>query len=145
MTKLLLSLVLLAAMAIPAVASAGHATSGVRFLTPKAGVTTKSKVTFTVKLRNFELDAKEVGKMKKAHMGNLHFSMDNGKYDHPRYSGANGQLAVMLGTAGKYSPAVKPSITYANLPRGKHTLVVMLANNDHSLAGPKASVTFTVR
>ena len=93
MTKVLLGLVLLAAMAIPAVASAGQATSGVKFLTPKPGATTKSKVTFTVKLRNFKLDAKDVGKMKKANMG----------------------------------------------------LVVMLANNDHSLAGPKAPVTFTVR
>jgi hypothetical protein len=145
MTKLLLGLALLAGMAIPAVASAGYATSGVKFVTPKSGATTKSKVTFTVKLRNFKLDAKDVGKMKKPNMGHLHFSMDKGKYDYPKYSGANGRLAVMLGTSGKYSPAVAPTITYANLPKGKHTLVVMLANNDHSLAGPKASVTFTVK
>lgn len=145
MTKLLLGLTLLAAMAIPAVASGGYANSSVKFVTPKAGATTKSKVTFAVKLRNFKLDARDVGKMKRANMGHLHFSMDRGKYDHPKYSGANGKLAVMLGTAGKYSPAVTPGITYTNLPKGKHTLVVMLANNDHSLAGPKASVTFTVK
>jgi len=145
MAKLLLGLVVVAAMAVPAVASAGYVTSSVKFVTPKQGASTKSKVTFTVKLRNFKLDAKDVGKMKKPNMGHLHFSMDKGKYDHPKYSGANGKLAVMLGTAGKYSPAVTPTITYANLPKGKHTLVVMLANNDHSLAGPKASISFTVR
>lgn len=145
MTKLLLGLALTAALAVPAVASAAYGTAGVKFVTPKAGASTKSKVTFAVKLRNFKLDAKDVGKMKKPNMGHLHFSMDRGKYDYPKYSGANGKLAVMLGTAGKYSPAVTPAITYANLPKGKHTLVVMLANNDHSLAGPRASVTFTVK
>jgi hypothetical protein len=145
MTKLLFGLALVAAMAIPAAASAGYVTSDVKFVTPKRGATTKSKVTFTVKLRNFKLDANDVGKMKKPNMGHLHFSMDKGKYDHPKYSGANGRLALMLGTAGKYSPAVTPTITYANLPKGKHTLVVMLANNDHSPAGPKASITFTVK
>jgi hypothetical protein len=113
-------------------------------LTPKTGATTESKITFTVELRDFTIDAKDVGEVVKPQMGHLHFSMDNGTYDHPRYSGANGQLALMLGTAGKYSPAVEPTITYANLPKGKHTLVVMLVNNDHSQAGPQASVTFTV-
>ena len=38
----------------------------------------------------------------------------------------------------------QPTITYSNLPKGKHTLVVILANNDHSPLGPNASVTFTV-
>jgi hypothetical protein len=144
-TTLLLSLVLIAARSIPAVVSAAYSrTSSVMFVTPREGARTKSRVTFTVELRNFEIDAKDVGEMKSAHMGHLHFSMDNGKYDYPKYSGANGKLAVMLGTAGKYSPAAAPTITYANLPKGEHTLVVMLANNDHSLAGPQASVTFTV-
>ena len=83
--------------------------------------------------------------MKKANMGHLHFSMDKGKYDYPKYSGANGKLAVKLGIAGKYSPAVTRTITYSNLPKGTHTLVAFLANNDHSAVGPKASLTFTVK
>ena len=119
-------------------------TSSVGFVTPEEGATTKPEVTFTVELRNFEIDANDVGDMKETHKGHLHFSMDNGQYDYPEYSGANGKLAMMLGTAGRYSPAVAPTITYANLPRGTHTLVVMLANNDCAPAGPKASVTFTV-
>ncbi len=56
----------------------------------------------------------------KAGQGHLHFQMDKGKFDFPKYSGANGQLAVKLGVAGTYSPAVKPTITYRNLPKGKH-------------------------
>jgi hypothetical protein len=71
--------------------------------------------------------------------------MDNGKYDQPQYSGANGQLAVKLGVAGKYSPSVTPTITYKGLPKGKHELEVYLANNDHTNAGPEAKTEFTVK
>jgi hypothetical protein len=144
MRKLSLGIALLVALAVSAVALAAG-TPGVKFVTPKPGATTHSKVTFTVKLTNFKLDAKDVGKTKRANTGHLHFAMDHGKYDYPKYSGANGKLAVKLGIAGKYSPAVTPSITYRLLPKGKHTLVVFLANNDHSPVGPKSSVTFTVR
>jgi hypothetical protein len=144
MKKLSLGIALIAALAVSAVAFAAG-TPGVKFVTPKMGATTQSKVTFTVKLSNFKIDAKNVGKMKKANTGHLHFAMDHGKYDYPKYSGANGKLAVQLGIAGKYSPAVTPSITYRGLPKGKHTLVAFLANNDHSAVGPKASVTITVK
>ncbi len=96
------------------------AASSVRFVTPKAGAVTKSKATFTVKISNFKINAAAVGKSPKAGQGHLHFQMDKGKFDFPKYSGANGQLAVKLGVAGTYSPAVKPTITYRNLPKGKH-------------------------
>jgi hypothetical protein len=119
-------------------------TSSVEVVTPEAGATTKSEVTVTVELRNFELHAKDVGELKNARIGHLHFSIDDGRYDYPAYSGVNGKLAAMLGTAGEYSPAVAPTITYSNLPKGEHRLDVILANNDESPAGPRASVTFTV-
>jgi hypothetical protein len=61
------------------------------------------------------------------------------------YSGPNGQLAKKLGVTGKYSPSVTNSITYKNLPKGKHTISVQLANNDHSPAGGAAQVAFTVK
>jgi hypothetical protein len=144
MKKLFLGVALVASLAVSAVAFAAG-TPSVKFVTPKAGATTHAKVTFTVKLTNFKIDVKDVGKMKKANLGHLHFSMDKGKFDYPRYSGANGRLAVKLGIAGKYSPSVTPSITYRNLPKGNHRLVVFLANNDHSSVGPKASIAFTVR
>jgi len=70
--------------------------------------------------------------------------MDKGKFDFPKYSGANGQLAVKLGVAGTYSPAVKPTITYRNLPKGKHMLEVYLAGNNHE-NGKSSTIKFTVR
>ncbi len=101
-------------------------------------------VTVTVKTRNFTIDTKNVGKKPKANRGHQHFQMDGGKYDFPKYSGANGKLAVKLGVAGTYSPAVKPTITYRNLPKGKHTLKVFLAGNNHE-NGKSARIIFTVR
>ena len=133
----------IAALAVPSALAAGK--PGVTFTKPKPGSTTGSTVTFVVKLTNFKLDPQDVGKQKKANTGHLHFQMDGGKFDYPRYSGANGKLAVTLGIAGKYSPAVLPTITYRHLPAGKHRLVVFLANNDHSPVGASASVSFTVR
>jgi hypothetical protein len=119
---------------------------GVAFVKPKPNGTAKGgKVTATVKLKKFTLDPKDVGKAPKPGKGHLHFSMDNGKFDYPRYSGANGKLAKKLGVTGKYSPSVTPSITYKGLPRGKHTLSVQLANNDHSNAGASAKVTVKVK
>ena len=135
---------LLAAFVFVSVAVAAGKPS-VKFTSPAANATTGSTVNFKVKLTNFTLDPKHVGMKKMANHGHLHFAMDNGKYDYPRYSGANGKLAVKLGIAGKYSPSVTPSITYKHLPKGKHTLVAYLANNDHSPVGPKASISFTVK
>jgi hypothetical protein len=117
----------------------------IRFTAPMNGAKTMSKVTFKVALTHFTICAPCVGKTNKANTGHLHFALDGGKFDHPKYSGANGKLAVQLGIAGKYSPAVLPTITYANLPKGKHTLWVFVVNNDHSNTGVKASTTIWVK
>lgn len=117
----------------------------VSFVAPKDGSEQGSTVAATVKLTDFTLSPATVGQPAKAGQGHLHFSMDNGKYDQPQYSGANGQLAVKLGVAGKYSPSVTPTITYKGLPKGKHELEVYLANNDHTNAGPEAKTEFTVK
>ena len=130
----------LAAVVIALPASAG--------MGPSAKVSvevTGSTAVATVKLSHFTIDAKDVGKAKSAGKGHLHFALDGGKYDFPKYSGANGQLAVKLGIAGKYSPAVTPTITYKNLPSGTHSLTVFVVNNDHSNTGAKASTHFTVK
>ena len=113
--------------------------------TPKPNSKQGKNVTATVKLTNFKLDPKDVGKAPKPGKGHLHFTMDGGKFDQPKYSGANGKLAKKLGVNGKYSPSVAPKITYKGLPKGKHSLKVALANNDHSNAGATASVSFTVK
>jgi hypothetical protein len=118
---------------------------GVAFKKPKPNSKVGSKFTAVVTLSNFKLDPKDVGKKPALGKGHLHFSLDGGKYDFPKYSGANGQLAKKLGTTGKYSPSVMPKITYKGIPKGKHTLKVELANNDHSPAGASATDTITVK
>ena len=146
--KVVLSLVSALAVAAALTASAmggGTAKPSVAFATPKAGAVTGSKVTFKVRLTNFSIDAANVGKKNVANRGHLHFALDGGTFDFPRYSGANGKLAAQLGIAGKYSPSVTPSITYGRLPKGKHTLTVFLVRNDHTDYGPKAKIAFTVR
>src|SRR5919199_3101067 len=118
---------------------------GVAFKKPKPNSKVGSKFTAVVTLSNFTLDPKDVGKKPQLGKGHLHFSLDGGKFDFPKYSGANGKLAAKLGVTGKYSPSVKPQITYKKIPKGKHTLKVELANNDHSPAGASATDTFTVK
>jgi uncharacterized protein (DUF2147 family) len=101
--------------------------------------------TFTIKTTGFKIDAKDVGKVNKAGQGHIHFQMDGGKFDHPKYSGANGKLAVALKVDGTYSPAVADTITYKHLPKGTHTLKVFLVHNDHSnYPGATAKITFQV-
>jgi hypothetical protein len=118
---------------------------GVAFKSPKPNAKTGKTVTAVVTLTNFKLDPQDVGKAPKPGKGHLHFTMDGGKFDFPKYSGVNGKLAKKLGVAGKYSPSLTPKITYKGLPKGKHSLKVALANNDHSNAGASASVKFTVK
>jgi len=116
----------------------------VTFLAPKNASNSPSTVTARVKVTDIKLDAAAVGKPAKRGQGHLHFSMDSGKYDFPKYSGPNGKLAVKLGVQGKYSPSVTPTITYKGLPPGNHKLEVYVANNDHTNAGPEAETEFTV-
>ena len=116
----------------------------VTFASPTDGETVSGPVKVRVDLSGFEIDSENVGKEPEAGKGHLHFTMDGGKFDKPKYSGANGDLAVKLGVDGKYSPAVAPEITYSKLPPGEHTLEVHLANNDHSDAGAHAETRFTV-
>jgi hypothetical protein len=139
------ALALVAALAV-AVAAAAASRPSVHFTAPKAGAKTSTKVAAKVRLSHFVLDPKHVGKRNQANHGHLHFSLDNGKYDFAKYSGANGKLAAQLGVAGKYSPSVTRSITYKGLPNGRHVLRVYCANNDHTeIKGTATTVVFTVR
>jgi hypothetical protein len=119
--------------------------SKVEFLTPKDGATVGSKFTVKVKLTNFVLDPGAVGMTPQPGHGHLHFQLDNGRFDIPENSGANGQIAKKLGVDGKYSPAVAPEITYERIPPGKHVLEVYLANNNHTETGAEAETEFTVK
>ena len=117
----------------------------VSFTSPGSGAAVGSEFTAKIDIADFEVDAANVGKKSVEGRGHLHFSLDGGKYDNAKFSGANGKLAEQLGTDGKYSPSVTPQITYSGIPAGRHTLVVELANNDHSDQGAKATTTFTVK
>jgi hypothetical protein len=117
----------------------------VSFASPKEGSTVSGPVAVKVALSNFTLDPGAVGKKPVQGHGHLHFSLDEGKYDFPKYSGANGKLAEKLGVAGKYSPSVTPTIVYRNVSPGEHKLEVYLANNDHTNTGVESETEFTVR
>ena len=80
-----------------------------RFISPTDGAMTGDSVTAEVTLDGFEIDAVGVGKANEPNKGHLHFSLDGGKFDDPKYSGANGDLAVKLGVDGMYSPSVEPT------------------------------------
>ena len=118
--------------------------ASVSFVEPTDGAAVGDPVTAEVALEGFTINADEVGMDNTEGEGHLHFSMDGGKFDTPKYSGANGELAVQLGTDGQYSPATEETITYENLPNGEHTLEVDLVNNDHTETGKSATVTFEV-
>ena len=119
--------------------------ASVQFVTPTDGSTVGDKFTADVKIENFEIDPDAVGKSPVPGKGHLHFQLDGGRFDIPENSGANGELAKKLGVDGKYSPAVEPTITYEKIPPGDHTLVVFLANNNHTDTGVKAQTEFTVK
>ena len=116
----------------------------VTFIEPKGDATVGPDFTATVKLDNFKIDPAAVGKAPQDKVGHLHFSLDDGKYDTPVYSGANGKLAKQLNVDGQYSPAVMPTITYKDVPPGKHTLKVELANNNHTSTGKSATEQINV-
>jgi hypothetical protein len=117
----------------------------VKFVTPKDGATESGSVTATVQLSNFKIAPQAVGQAPRPGQGHLHFKMDQGKYDFPKYSGANGLIAKKLGVTGHYSPALAPKITYKNLPPGEHELEVYLANNNHTNVGVEAEVKFRLK
>jgi hypothetical protein len=97
-----------------------------------------------VRLTGFKLSAANFGKAPKAGEGHLLFRMDGGRYDHPRFVGANGRLITEAGTDGKYTPSVKLWVRYSGLAAGDHTVVVFLAGNNHRRLGPSARITFPV-
>ena len=117
----------------------------VRFVTPRNGATVGRSVTIRVQLSNFRIAPNAVGQAPRPGEGHLHFRLDEGKFDYPRFSGENGLIGKKLGVNGHYSPALAPTITYRKLPPGRHELQVYLANNNHTDVGVEAKAEFTVR
>jgi hypothetical protein len=125
-------------------ASAAVPHPAVKFNGPKV-IHAGSSFKASVVLRHFHIAPNMVGKAPVPGMGHLHFMLDGGKFDYPRYSGPNGQLGKKLGVAGAYSPSLTRGITYSHLPPGRYTLVCMLANNNHAPTGVEAKQTIVVR
>ncbi|HEX6460035.1 MAG TPA: hypothetical protein VF032_14045 [Thermoleophilaceae bacterium] len=119
-------------------------TPTVRFTGPKV-VHAGSPIKVLVVLGHFQMAPNMVGMAPVPGKGHLHFMLAGGRFDYPRYSGANGVLGKKLGVAGAYSPALSPRITYSHLPPGRYTLVCMLANNNHTPTGVEAKQTIVVR
>jgi NitT/TauT family transport system substrate-binding protein len=115
----------------------------VKFVRPKTKV--KADASFTVSVTDFKLVPGELGNAPVFDHGFVRYTLDGGKYDRARYAGRSATLAVKVGGKNKFSVSVDGVITYRHLPRGRHTLVARVANNDGSLLGPKATLKFTVR
>jgi hypothetical protein len=128
----------------PPAAKPAEARGSVEFATPGDGTSVGSTFTAKVKLHDFKIDAKSVGKAPRPGYGHLHFQLDEGRYDHPKYSGENGKIAVKLGVDGQYSPALAPQITYRNIPKGKHQLEIYLAHNNHVDTGAEDELELLV-
>lgn len=128
----------------PASAPAPTAAASVVFAGPTEGQTVGRRATFRVRLANFMISPSATPARLVPGQGFLHFAMDRGAFDVPRYS-ANGAQAVRAGTQGRYSPVQGTSLTYSNLPPGRHTLTVSLADNFHAEIGVSASMSFTVK
>jgi hypothetical protein len=62
----------------------------------------------------------------------LHFSLDGGQFDHPR-------------GAGRYTPASRPQMTFRDVPRGEHTLTVVVANGNRTDTDVQAASDFFVK
>lgn len=65
-------------------------------------------------------------------------------FDYGKYSGPNGVLAELIGSAGLYSPATKPEIYYERLPPGFYRLIITLARNDGTSTPWHAVTNFEV-
>ena len=142
--RIMLAAAAVSAVGVAATASAAGAPTIMSLKATQKG----NKVTVRIATKNFTIDTKDVGKAHKTGRGHEHFAMDNGKFDFPRYSGANGKLAQQLGVQGKYSPSVNNQVTYTGLPKGKHKVTVYLVRNTHANypnKGAHRSLTFTVK
>lgn len=127
------------------VRSPGAPGARIRITVPAAGSLVSGSFTARVVVARFRLVRSRPGATPRRGFGHLHFILDGGRFDQPRYSGVNGRLALRLGVNGFYSPSYGAAITYRDIPAGPHVLRVQLVNADESPTGVEASVRFNVR
>jgi hypothetical protein len=118
--------------------------ASVRFLWPRPGAVVGPAFTARVLVRGFRLGGSQRAEGD-APSGHLHFILDGGRFDEPRFAGANGRKALRIGVNGYYSPADRPTITYQHIPRGIHVLEVVLAARNQTPTAVNAKARFRVR
>lgn len=142
----------------------------VQVISPRNGARQASHaVVVKVKLENFRLAPDHFGGEPQLGEGHIRFGLNrvpdcvdpvklqravespfgNGRlvgksFDFPRFSGPNGILAELIGSAGSYSPATRPEIYYQGLQAGFYRLVITLAQNDGSTTPFHAVTNFQV-
>jgi hypothetical protein len=80
--------------------------------------------------------------------GYVRFVLDGGKYDYAQFTSGNGKRADSLSLPGVYTASTTKKVTYAGLPKGRHTIVATLVRNDqvaYKAATASKRLTFTVR
>jgi hypothetical protein len=142
----------------------------VTVISPRNGARQKStSVVVKVRVRNFQLAPRDFGGEPLLGEGHIRFGLNrvpdcvdpvklqraidspfgNGRlvgasFDFPEFSGPNGVLAELIGSAGSYSPATRPEIYYHDLKPGFYRLIVNLAQNDGSTTPFHAVTNFQI-
>ena len=126
-------------------------------------------VVVRIKVENFELAPERFGEAPQLGEGYLRFSLNRvpdcidpeklavalssptgrgrflgRSFDYPKYSGPNGLLALLVESAGLYSPSTEPEIFYERLPAGFYRLTINLALNDGSPTPYNAATNFEI-
>jgi hypothetical protein len=153
--------------------AAGPAVAGtpsVSVISPRNGARQASRaVVVKVRVRDFQLAPLRFGGEPQLGQGHIRFSLNRvpdcvdpvklrrainsplgherligASFDYPEYSGPNGVLAELIGSAGSYSPATRPEIYYHDLLPGFYRLVITLAQNDGSTTPFHAVTNFQI-
>ena len=126
-------------------------------------------VVVRIRVENFDLAPEHFGEAPQLGEGHLRFSLNRvpdcidpdklevalnsptgrgrllgRSFDYPRYSGPNGLLALLVESAGLYSPSTEPEIFYQRLPPGFYRLTINLALNDGSPTPYNAVTNFEI-
>ena len=126
-------------------------------------------VVVRLRVENFELSPQHFGDAPQLGEGHLRFSLNRvpdcidpeklavalasptgrgrflgRSFDYPKYSGPNGLLALLVESAGLYSPSTEPEIFYQRLPPGFYRLTINLSLNDGSPTPYNAVTNFEI-
>jgi hypothetical protein len=105
----------------------------VKIVAPKPNAKTGPDVRVRFEVSGLELATPE--NFADADRAHLHVLLDEGKFDDPQHSPAPGSLVQQDGSGGRYSPVIKTTIVYQDIPRGRHKVRVEIVAGDHNGGG----------